>query len=153
MSQVDTRYEAFWQKCRHALGPAALPDGDYRVRAIGKQREICELILKLIEAGDKTGTFSLTSDFEGTLPRPGEYQILTDFEGEPRCVVRIDATEVLPFRDIGSEHTQTEGPELREVGAWKTLHRGYWTPLLQAQGQAFSEELPVVFQRFTRVYP
>lgn len=153
MSQVGERYEAFWQKCREALGPSALPATGYRVRAIGKQREICELILKLIEQGDKTGTFSLTSDFDGSLPSPGEYQILTDFEGEPRCVVRIEATEVLPFRNIGSEHTQTEGPDLRDVEAWKNLHRGYWTPLLQAQGQAFSEDLPVVFQRFTRVYP
>jgi len=145
--------EDFRDGCRPflppGLDPASLP-----VRRFGRTPELCERLSGYVLARQKTGVFSQPEDFPaGRLPRPGEFAVLVNFSDEPRCLIRYDECYVLPVRDVGPEHVAVETAALRDVAAWRKFHRDYWTPVLAARGEEFTEDAPVVFQRFTALYP
>jgi uncharacterized protein YhfF len=145
--------EEFLVKCRRVLPPGVLAE-HLRTRRIGRTADLCERLTGFIIGRQKTGVFSQPEDFEdGRLPRAGEYAVLVDFSGEPRCLIRYDDCVVLPFSAVGPEHLAVETAALRDVAAWRKLHRDYWAPVFAARGAAFADDLPIVFQRFTVLYP
>jgi uncharacterized protein YhfF len=144
---------AFWARCREAL--PELPTGDPPpARRLGRTAELCERLNGYVITRSKTGVFSQLEDFPGgRLPRAGDLQILANFQGQPRCLVRYEECRVMPFSDVGPEHVAIETPALRDLEAWRRFHRGYWEPVLAARGESFREDQPLVFQRFTCLYP
>lgn len=145
--------ESFLAECRKLLPPGVEP-GRLPARRMGRTAELCDRLTGYVLARQKTGVFSQPEDFpDGALPRAGDYAILVNFSDEPRCLIRYDECHVLPFKAVGPEHVAVETPALRDLAAWRKFHRGYWEPVLAARGQAYTEDLPIVFQRFTVVYP
>lgn len=148
---------AFLEACRDTLGrdfPATLRPEGLATRRLGNTAALCERLIGYIIARDKTGVFSQPTDFpDGQLPRPGEFAVLADFDDRPRCLIRYDECEVLPFTAIGPEHVTIETPPMRDVAKFRAFHRNYWTPILEARGERFDENAPIVFQRFTCLYP
>ncbi|MEZ5500901.1 MAG: ASCH domain-containing protein [Steroidobacteraceae bacterium] len=128
----------------------------FKVRGFGSQPELSERILNVIRRGEKTGTFALAADFAAQpeqRPEPGDIFVVTRHDGVPALIIRIDRTETMPFRDIDAIHTAHEGAALRDPQAWRAMHRAYWTEAQAARGEQFSEDLPVIFQTFTLLYP
>ncbi|MEO8444944.1 MAG: ASCH domain-containing protein [Gammaproteobacteria bacterium] len=143
----------FLAGCQRVL-PADVKAGELPTRSIGRTADLCERLSGYVVARQKTGVFSQPDDFPGgRLPRPGEYAVLVNFSGEPRCLVRYDECTVLPFHAVGPEHVEVETAALRTVAGWRKLHRDYWEPVLAARGESFSNDMPIVFQRFTALYP
>lgn len=145
--------ESFLAECRNFL-PAGLEPERLPTRRIGRTAELCERLTGYVLARQKTGVFSQPEDFpDGHLPKAGDHAVLVNFSDEPRCLIRYEECEVMPFRDVGPEHTAVETAALRDLAAWRKFHRSYWEPVLAARGQAYTEDLPIVFQRFTVLYP
>lgn len=145
--------EQFWAEyARHAgLGH----DHPYRVRCIGDERALCRRVLDLIRAGEKTGTFGLERDFERAgeaLPRIGEYLVLTEHDGQPDLVVRLLDVQRKPFTAIDERDAGCEGPGLRAVQPWRTVHWDYWTRKLAEHGERPDPSMTVVCQRFELVH-
>jgi uncharacterized protein YhfF len=146
-------YGRFWRDFVELQGGASA-DREFVVRRIGRTMDMCEQLLELIVTGEKTGTFSLPREFvEGRgIPRVGDYLMLTHFDGSPGCIVVLDAVEVLPFSDIRLVHVACEGPGARDLEVWRTIHRRYWTELLEKSGEEFRDDMPVVYQHFKLVH-
>jgi len=145
--------EKFLAACRQYL-PPDVPADQLRTRRIGRTAELCERLTGFILARQKTGVFSQPEDFpDGRLPKAGDHALLLDFSDEPRCLIRYDECTVLPFSAVGPEHVAVETAALRDVAAWRKLHRAYWGPVFAARGQVYTDDLPIVFQRFTVLYP
>ncbi|MEO7387540.1 MAG: ASCH domain-containing protein [Gammaproteobacteria bacterium] len=145
--------ESFLTECRTVL-PVGIDPGQLPTRRVGRTPELCERLTRFIIAREKTGVFSQPEDFPGgRLPRVGEHAVLMDYSDEPRCLIRYDECTVLPFVAVGPEHVEVETAALRSVAAWRKLHRDYWEPVLAARGEAFADDMPIVFQRFTVLYP
>jgi uncharacterized protein YhfF len=143
----------FWERCRRALPDEPLGER-WVLRRMGNTPALCESLLGLIASGDKTGGFSRPEELAaaGLTPAVGDYVILTDYHGAPRCLVRMEECRLLKFGEIGAKETACESPAARDPEVWRGIHRGYWTPVLAAEGKAFSEDLPVLFQRFRLLY-
>ena len=147
--------EEFWEAARQAL-PAETAGKSYRTRSFGNDEAISRVILDLILAGKKTGTFAVDWEYDARQePRPGEgdLYIVNDHAGEPRALVRITATERVAFRDIGERHVQCEGPALRSVEPWRRLHWDYWSRTLRKIGREPAEDMPILYQAFELLYP
>ena len=148
---------AFLDLCRAEIrdpGLQQLRADQVATRRIGNNAALCERLLGYIIAREKTGVFSQPADFPaGQLPRAGEYAVLTDFDDLPRCLIRYQECAVLPFHAVGPEHVAIETAPMRDVEKFRAFHRNYWTPILAARGEKFSEDMPIVFQRFTCLYP
>jgi uncharacterized protein YhfF len=123
----------------------------WRTRRLGNSPEICATLLDLIARGAKSGTFSLLAEFEHTgqpAPVAGEYLLITNYDHRPGCCVRLDRVELRPFEQINEEWIRFEGPALRELRAWRSVHRDYWTQMLAGWGLEFGPDTPVLCQRF-----
>lgn len=143
----------FWDRCRRALPREPLGDR-YVLRRMGNAPAICETLLQLVASGQKTGGFSRPEELQaaGLTPRPGDYVVFTDFDGAPRCLVRMEECRLLKFSEVTAEHTACESPAARELDVWRGIHRRYWTPILKSEGTEFSDDWPVLFQRFRLLY-
>lgn len=139
----------FWDRCRRELPGEQLGDR-YTVRCMGNDQALSEKLLELVRSGQKTGMFSSPEDLEadGLTPKPGDFVVFTDFEGRPRCLVRMEECRVMRFADVGPEQTACESPAARDLAAWREIHGRYWTKVLEARGRTFTEDLPILFQRF-----
>ena len=152
MSKPDL-VETYWRQCIAEVEELDSGRG-YRIKCFGRSADLASLLLSLVASGQKTGTFSLLEEFsdENPLPEVGEQVIVTDFEGRPGCLYRIEEVETVPYREIGDRHVACEGPQLRDVGLWRDVHWPYWTEYLSDRGKEMSMEVPVVFQRFTTLH-
>lgn len=130
--------------------------GRVKVRTFGGSAAMANVIVPLILTGQKTGTFALASEFESdpaAAPRVGDDYVVTWFEGPPALLYRVTEVQLVPFEGISDEHVQVEGPNARNVEAWRRIHWDYWGGMLRRQGREPSMTMPVIFHRFKVLYP
>jgi len=146
--------ETFLEQAAQAGAPP-MAGGRLVARRLGSSKEMCDLLLGLVLKEQKTCTYSLVRflEEEGGLLKPGDRIVFLDVEREPRCLVELDECEQLAFNEVTERHTAGEGPAAREVGVWRRIHRAYWGKWLEARGQRFHEEIPVMWQSFRLLHP
>ena len=152
---MDHDIESFWADCC-AARPELNPAGPYTVKTYGNTAELADRLLALICAGDKTGTFAVEWEFEAdpeTIPKEGDHVVVLDGRGAPGCLYRIDSVVKLPFNEITEAHVACEGPTMRALEPWQKMHWAYWTRVLDGTGHQPAEDMPVLIQNFTVLYP
>ena len=141
--------DRFWRSVRGVLPGSVSGDG-YQVRWIGLDHDSTEQVLALIEAGDKTGSFTLpwiVAHTDQPLPRIGDCIILIDFSGRPRLLVRLTGIEEVTFGALDGRHTAVDGTPVRPLTIWKPLHTRYWNPMLKPFGLQVTDAMPVLVER------
>ena len=139
-----------WESCKSRL--SANPQGDfYRVRTFGRERQMSDGILRYIEAGEKTVTFTLPWTYTGdknATPVVGGYSVVTDLAGAPRFILRTTAVKTLPYEKVSAEEAQYEGPGVRTQEDWRRVHWAFFTASLQPVGKTPALDMPVTVERF-----
>ena len=111
-------------------------------------------LLDLVLSGKKKATASSLYAFEpegGRIPKVGDCSIVTDWDGNPRCVIETTAVTILPFNEITFDICKREGED-DDLESWQQGHRYFFTEDGKAMGYEFSETMPVVFEDFRVVY-
>lgn len=111
-------------------------------------------LLALVLEGKKKATASSLYAFEAEgreLPGPGTLSIVTDFAGNPRCVMETTAVTVLAFKDMTFALCSLEGED-DCLFSWQRSHTRFFTEEGKQLGYLFTEEMPVVFEEFAVVY-
>ena len=147
--------DAFWTDAVENV--AALAEAPrYQVRWIGLDHDSTEQVMELIQAGDKTGTFTLPWLIERTEqpePQVGDPIILIDFNGKPRLLVRLTAIHTVTFGEVSEADIAIDGTPVRSMEVWKPLHTQYWNGLLEPFGLEVSDDMPVLIEPFELLYP
>ena len=111
-------------------------------------------LLALVLAGKKRATASSVLSYEKSgepRPRPGDLSVVTDWAGEPKCVIETRAVTVLPFREITFDICRREGED-ECLETWQAGHRRFFTAEGREMGYAFSEDMPILFEDFEVVW-
>lgn len=111
-------------------------------------------LLELVLSGEKRATASSLYYFEKSgvkLPEPGDLSIVTDWSGTPRCVIETADVQILPFKDITYELCKWEGED-DCLESWQIGHKRFFAEEGMQVGYQFSEEMPVVFEKFSCIY-
>ena len=111
-------------------------------------------LLGLVLSGKKRATASSLISFEienEPLPGPGDLSIVTDWAGEPRCVIETTCVTVLPFNAMTFDICSREGED-ECLETWVDGHRRFFTAEGNEMGYEFCEDMPVVFEDFEVVY-
>ena len=109
-------------------------------------------LLALVLSGQKRATASsLYAFLPGEAPKPGNLSIVTDWDGNPRCVIETRSVQILPFREMTFEICSREGED-ECLETWQAGHRRFFTQDGEEMGYIFSEDMPVVFEDFEVVY-
>ena len=111
-------------------------------------------LLDLVLSGKKKATASSLLAFEvnnENIPQVGNYSIVTDFHGNPRCVIETVSITILPFNEITFDICKREGED-ETLESWQRGHRHFFTEDGEISGYEFSEDMPVVFEDFKVVF-
>jgi uncharacterized protein YhfF len=111
-------------------------------------------LLDLVMSGQKRATASSLLFFEAKgirTPQVGDYNIVTDWSGNPRCVIKTTAVTIIPFNEMTYDICKREGED-DTLESWQRGHRHFFTEYGKIVGYEFSETMPVVFEDFQVVF-
>ena len=118
--------------------------------------EMADEILAALLRGDKRATTGLKCLYElekEPIPQVGQYSVILDGKGQPRCITRITKVEITPFRDITEAYAFIEGEGDKSLSYWKEAHTQVFARECQEDfGMEFSEDMECVCEYFEVVY-
>jgi uncharacterized protein YhfF len=66
-------------------------------------------------------------------------------------LIETTSVEVVPFDEVDEKHAYLEGEGDRSLAHWRDVHERFFTEHAE-HDQGFSEDMPVVCERFRVVY-
>jgi uncharacterized protein YhfF len=152
--KVSKQVEEFWQKFCDINN--VIYETPFQVWYFGLSSESAEELCQLVLDGKKTATASLPWEYEDKpeeAPFVGGYSVVTDFEGNPKCVVRTTQLRVVPFNEVDAEFAFDEGEGDQSLDYWREVHWDYFSRRCAAIGRMPTTEMPVNCERFELLYP
>lgn len=152
---MNDSVEAMWQAYLETLSESDRPKKSYTSWPFGADREMAKELAALVLKGEKTATSSLhlLYDVENEpLPKVGDFNIITDWDGNAKAVTKTIDVEVLPFRDISAAFAAKEGEGDKSLAYWRNLHIAFFNNELKEMDKKFTEDMLVVCEVFTIVY-
>src|SRR5687768_2965792 len=111
---MSTPVEEFWKRfC--SVDPSVDAATPYQVWYFGNTREMAMELVGLVLSGAKTATASSVRMNElqpEAAPRPNGYSVVTDFDGDPRCIIQTAEIRHLPFEEVDARFAADEGEEI-----------------------------------------
>lgn len=110
----------------------------------------CNYLLDLVLKGQKRATSSSVLGYriEGEeIPKAGNISVITDWDGNPRCVVRTTKVRIIPYKDITFDIAKLEGED-DTLESWRNNHEAFFKEEGMELGYEFSEDMEVIFEEF-----
>ena len=140
---------------------ASLPlDSPYRSRSYvaegwGDSPALADELGALIVQGTKTATCSALWEWEAEgnpIPQAGLITIALDGGDEPLCIVETVEVTIRKYNEVDADFAREEGEGDLSLNYWRDAHRNYFSRVLKKIGKEFSEEMPLVCERFRVIY-
>jgi uncharacterized protein YhfF len=140
---------------------ASLPaDSSYRTMTYvaegwGDGPALADELGALIAQGTKTATCSSLWEWQAEgnpIPQPGLITIVLDGHGQPLCIVETVEVRIRKYNEVDANFAREEGEGDLSLNYWREAHRNYFTRVLYKIGKEFSEEMPLVCERFRVIY-
>jgi uncharacterized protein YhfF len=112
---------------------------------------LAELVLR----GTKRATAGLVWSFEAAcqpLLEPGNMSVVTNWAGEPLCVIETTSVEIVPFQEVSAEFASIEGEGDGSLESWREGHWAYFGRECIRIGKEPSLVMPVACEQFKVVY-
>lgn len=113
--------------------------------------ECSELVKKGIKRATSCSLLGMQYRKE-SLPKIGDFIVVTNWEGQAQCIVRITKVTLKPFFAIDTGYAQREGEGDKSLVYWKKVHWEYFTKELGAFDRVPRESMIVVCQEFEMVF-
>jgi uncharacterized protein YhfF len=154
---MDHHIQAFWQTFQEKLDHAS----PYRERNFGADTwgdspQLADELGRLIAAGIKTATCSCVWEWQAegeSWPEPGELTVVLDGAGQPLCIIETLDVVITSYDAVDPDFAAAEGEGDRSLAYWQEAHRRYFSRTLPKIGRHFSEDIPLVCERFKLIYP
>jgi uncharacterized protein YhfF len=140
---------------------ASLPDASnhpqhyFDTFYFGTSKESAKQIAALVISGIKTAAGSLQWVYEAEgkpIPQTGDYNVVTNGEGEPVCIIQDTEVKVVPFNEVDEAFAWDGGEEDRSLESWRRI---YWDYIVSECSRIHREPVPktpLVCERFRVVY-
>lgn len=153
---MTERVEAFWRAYLETL-PEGSPVGREAPEAwsFGDGPEMAGELGALVASGRKTATCGALWEYEAEgepVTEVGEKSVILDGGGEPLCVIETTEVEVRRFDEVDGAFARDEGEGDRSLRYWREAHREFFGRTLPRIGRQFSEDMPLVCERFRVVH-
>lgn len=149
MSKTDS-VQKFWREfC--AENPGIREGTPYEVWSFHNDLDSSKELVRLVLSGKKKATASLMEDETdfGDGGTVGGYSVVTDFDGDPQCVIQTTEVRCLPFSEVDEQFAFDEGEGDRTLQDWRRGHRKFFTECRRD----FHESMLVCCKRFVLLYP
>ena len=148
--------EAYWQAFLSTLPH----DSPYHTRKYvaegwGDSPAMADELGALIVQGSKTATCSAFWEWEAEgnpIPQAGLITSALDGRGEPLCIVEAVEVTVRKYNEVEADFAREEGEGDLSLNYWREAHKNYFSRVLKKIDREFSEDMPLVCERFRVIY-
>lgn len=112
-------------------------------------------LAQLVVAGRKRATAGLLWAYQqanAPVPQPGTLSVVTNFAGEPQCVIETKRVDIVPFEEVTAEFAAVEGEGDGSLAFWRSAHTAYFGRECERLGRSPDPRMPVVCERFEVIY-
>jgi uncharacterized protein YhfF len=155
MVDVPKSVRPFWDKFQASIAYDASPLF-YEAFHFDDNERTANALGALVLSGQKRATAGLLWTNELTnkpLPRIGDLSVVTDWHGTPLCVIQTTRVEIVPFDSVSDSFAASEGEGDKTLRFWREAHWQYFSRGCQRIGKEPDQQMPVVCEQFTMVYP
>ena|SRR5687768_2385566 len=148
---------AYWKKFLSTL-PSDSPyhSKTYIAEGWGDNHELADELGTLIAQGTKIATCSAVWEWEAEgnpIPEVGYITVVLNGRGEPLCIVETIEISIRKYNEVDADFAREEGEGDLSLNYWREAHRNYFSRVLHKIGKEFSEDMPLVCERFRIIYP
>lgn len=153
---TNPNIEQYWKSFLATL-PVNSPyhSKTYVAEGFGDHPKLADELGALILSGIKTGTCSALWEWQAEgnpIPEVGLISITLNGAGEPICIIEtIEVTQRL-FNEVDEEFARSEGEGDLTLRYWREAHTNFFSRILPKVGKEFSEDMPLVCERFQVIY-
>ena len=127
----------------------------YVAERFGDNPKLADELSQLIMSGKKTGTCSALWEWEAEgkpIPQPGLITIVLDGLDHPICIIETTQVLVSRFNAVDEEFARAEGEGDLSLNYWREAHKIFFSRVLSKFDREFSEDMPLVCERFKLIY-
>jgi uncharacterized protein YhfF len=153
MTRADA--DQYWHLFLTA-NPEIAGDTPYQVWYFGNTPEMANELAELVISGKKIATASLAKVNEiepENAPVDHGYSVVTDFGGDPICVIQTAEIRHLPFNEVDATFAFDEGEGDQSLDYWRSVHWDYFAREAAEHGFSFDETSIVCCERFRLLFP
>lgn len=152
----DSKIEKYWNDFLATQPSDSSYHGrPYVAEAFGDHPKLADELGALIVNGTKTGTCSALWEWEAEgnpIPEVGLISITLNGADEPICIIETTEVTLRRFNEVDEEFAYSEGEGDRTLNYWREAHTRFFTRILLKIGKEFSEDMPLVCERFRVIY-
>lgn len=147
--------QKFWEEFCGA-NPQTDSAAPYQVWHFGNSSEMAEELADLVIAGKKFATASL-ADVNTIKPDEAPiadgYSVVTDFQGNPLCVIQTTEILHIPFNAVEAQFASDEGEGDQSLEYWRRVHSEYFLRESKSLKIEFNEDSLICCERFKLLFP
>ena len=120
----------------------------------GRTAEECDAVLERILDRRCTAIIAPLEEWQESgrpIPCGGDWRVVNDSRGHPRCVLRSERAVILPLREMTEELALREGAD-RSLAAWQNRTRPALLNRCAERGVSFSLDMLMVADLFSLAY-
>ena len=148
--------EEYWQKFLSTL-PTDSPyhTKTYSKGGYGDSPELMDELIQLVLIGKKIATCGSLWEWEDEgkpLPKVGDVWVELDGNGNPVCITETTEVMIRKYNEVDAQFAHDEGEGDQSLNDWREAHRDFFSRVLRKIGKEFSEDMPLVCERFRVIY-
>lgn len=151
---MEDIYGDFWEAFLEETGtPETTAVSRYTY--FGDSEEASVAALEQLLSGEKTAVSHCVPAYLTTkqpMPRVGDYTMVTDFYGNPCCILHTTDVAIVPLPEISDALILQDCPGADRAQWLEARHREY-ASLAERFGFHYHEEIPVLVETVELVYP
>jgi uncharacterized protein YhfF len=148
--------KSYWDQFLASLPP----DSPYHAKTYvaegwGDSPRLADELGALIAQGRKTATCSALWEWEAEgnpIPQVGLITIALNGRGEPLCIVETVEVTIRKYNEVDADFAREEGEGDLSLSYWREAHKNYFSRVRRKIGKEFSEEMPLICERFRVIH-
>jgi uncharacterized protein YhfF len=152
---IPDSIQSFWKDFETAVGQD-VSERFYEAFHFDDNEADANSLAELVLQGTKRATAGLLWSNEAEnkpIPKVGDMSVVTDWSGNPLCVIETTLVEIVPYEDVDENFAATEGEGDGSLRHWKEVHWKYFSRECERIGKKPSHQMPIVCECFKVVYP
>ncbi len=153
---TDPNIEKYWNDFLASLAA----DSPYHRKIyiadwFGDNPQLADELSQLVLSGIKTGTCSAVWEWEAEgnpIPEAGLISITLNGRGEPICILETTEITLRRYNEVDEEFARSEGEGDLSLEYWREAHTNFFSRVLPKVGREFSEDMPLVCERFRVIF-
>ncbi len=152
----ETQVRQYWDSFLSTLSyDSPYHEKKYVAEGFGDHPKLADELGALVVSGIKTGTCSALWEWEAEgnpIPEIGLITIVLNGAGEPICIIETTEVTQRRFNEVNEDFAHSEGEGDLSLRYWREAHTMFFSRILPKFGKEFSEDMPLVCERFQVIH-